>query len=82
MESKNVVFKKSTIFRNNFSEEIKEKIVPLIREYRSYPEEIIFYEGDIDDCSIYFIEKGSVEVFIETKNNSQCSNYMINELIK
>ncbi|KAL4510183.1 hypothetical protein ABPG72_010376 [Tetrahymena utriculariae] len=73
MESKNVVLKKSPIFRNNFSDEIKEKIVPLIREYRCYPEEVICLEGLIDDCSIYFIEKGSVEIYIENKETSQQS---------
>ncbi|EAR97004.2 cation channel family protein (macronuclear) [Tetrahymena thermophila SB210] len=71
MESKNVVLKKSPIFRNNFSEEIKEKIVPLIKEYRCYPEEVICLEGLLDDCSIYFIEKGSVEIYIENKETSQ-----------
>ncbi|KAL4497691.1 hypothetical protein ABPG73_020788 [Tetrahymena malaccensis] len=72
MESKNVVLKKSPIFRNNFSEQIKEKIVPLIKEYRCYPEEVICLEGLLDDCSIYFIEKGSVEIYIENKESSQC----------
>lgn len=68
IESKNVVLKKSAIFRNNFSDVVKEKIAPLIREYRCSPEEIICLEGEQDDCSIYFIEKGSVEIFIESNS--------------
>jgi len=46
VESKNVVLKKSAIFRNYFSDDVKEKIVPLIREYRCSPEEIICLEGE------------------------------------
>jgi len=30
----------------------------LIEEIRVNPEEIIFLEGEVDDSSIYFIEKG------------------------
>jgi len=71
VESKNVVLKKSAIFRNNFSDVVKEKIAPLIREYRCSPEEIICLEGEQDDCSIYFIEKGSVEIFIESNSLKQ-----------
>lgn len=41
-------------------------MIPLIREHRATPDEIICSDGIDDDCSIYFIEKGSVEIFIDT----------------
>jgi potassium voltage-gated channel Eag-related subfamily H protein 5 len=68
MESKNVVLKKSAIFRAHFSEALKEKIVPIIKEYRCSPEELICLEGINDNCAIYFIEKGSVEIVIKSNN--------------
>jgi hypothetical protein len=50
---------------NNFSEGVLYKTVKLIKEYRCTPEEIIFMEGDVDNSAIFFIEKGSVEIFIQ-----------------
>ena len=38
MESKGVALKKSAVFRDNFSEETRLRIVPLIKEYRFTPE--------------------------------------------
>lgn len=47
----------------NFSDSIVQKVLPLIKEFRCTPEEIIYLKGDNDDNSIYFIEKGCVEAF-------------------
>ena len=38
----------------------------LIEEIRCTPEEVIFFEGDIDDSAIYFVDKGKVELFIDS----------------
>lgn len=64
VESNKLVLKDSPIFCKNFSDTIISKTVALIKEYKCTPGEIIFLEGDRDDSSIYFIEKGSVEIFI------------------
>lgn len=40
----------------------------LIKEYKCTPEEVIYLEGEKDDCSIFFIEKGSVELFQEIRS--------------
>ncbi|EWS74108.1 cation channel family protein (macronuclear) [Tetrahymena thermophila SB210] len=63
-ESNNIIFKKSSIFRNNFSSDLKQKIIPLIKEHRATPDELICTENNEDDCSIYFLEKGSVEIVL------------------
>ena len=34
-------------------------------EFRCTPEEIIYFEGEMDDGCIYFLEKGSVELYID-----------------
>ncbi len=40
-----------------------QRTVRLIREYKSTPEELILCRGELDDSSIYFIERGRVELF-------------------
>ncbi len=65
LEANNLVLKDSIIFKNNFSDQIIKKTVPLIKESRITPEENIIIEGFTDDSCIYFIEKGSCEVFID-----------------
>ncbi|KAL4466997.1 hypothetical protein ABPG74_010594 [Tetrahymena malaccensis] len=71
IEANKIVLKNSPVFRKYFSNQLKQSIVSLIKEYRCTPEELICSEGDIDDCSIFFIEKGSVEIFIETQSANQ-----------
>ncbi|EAR97003.2 cyclic nucleotide-binding domain protein (macronuclear) [Tetrahymena thermophila SB210] len=71
IEANKIVLKNSPVFRKYFSSGLKQSIVSLIKEYRCTPEELICSEGDIDDCSIFFIEKGSVEIFIETQSTNQ-----------
>lgn len=39
----------------------------LIKEVKCSPEEIIYLKDDIDDSSIYFIDKGSADIFIDLK---------------
>ena len=40
-----------------------QRTVRLIREYKSTPEELLLCRGELDDSSIYFIERGRVELF-------------------
>ncbi|EAR85804.2 cation channel family protein (macronuclear) [Tetrahymena thermophila SB210] len=55
----------SPLFSNHFSQEFIQKVVPLIKEKRSTPEELIYQENELDDCCIYFIEKGSIDEIID-----------------
>jgi hypothetical protein len=55
IEANKIALKDSPIFCNKFSENTISKTVSLIQELRCTPEEIIFYEGDIDDCAIFFV---------------------------
>lgn len=64
IEANKIVLIDSPIFRNNFSETVISKTVPLIKEYKCTPGEIIFLENDKDDNSIFFIENGSTEIFV------------------
>ncbi len=63
MEANKIAMIDSPVFRENFSESIILKTVPLIKEMRLTPEEKLFDEGDMDDSSIYFIEKGKLELY-------------------
>ena len=40
------------------------KTISLIHEYKCKPEENILVEGSLDESSIYFIETGSVDIFL------------------
>ncbi|EAS07090.2 cation channel family protein (macronuclear) [Tetrahymena thermophila SB210] len=65
LEANNIVLKDSVVFINNFSNQVISRSVPLIKEYRATPDEIILIENTItEDQNIYFIEKGQVEVFL------------------
>ena len=66
-QANKIILKESPIFHENFSVNLLHKIIPLIKEYRCTPEELIFLEGEIDDSSIYFIQNGQIELFY-TKN--------------
>lgn len=55
-------------YMSKFSEKVIRKTVPLIKEYKQTPEETIFLQDQLDDCSIYFVEKGQVELY-HLKNN-------------
>ncbi|KAL4467000.1 hypothetical protein ABPG74_010597 [Tetrahymena malaccensis] len=69
MEGKGIVLKQTAIFRDNFSDAFKQKIVPLIKERHYIPEQMITIQGELDDCDIYFIEKGSVNILIDCNQN-------------
>lgn len=68
IEANKLVLKDSPIFSENFSDEIITKTVSLIKEFRCTPDSIIFKEGQADDKSIYFIQKGKVKLFIKRVN--------------
>ncbi|KAL4438146.1 hypothetical protein ABPG74_016925 [Tetrahymena malaccensis] len=65
VEANKIVLKDNPIFHQNFSKFINDKICGIIQEQRCHPEQIIMKEDEQDDCSIYFIQKGRVEVFIK-----------------
>jgi hypothetical protein len=62
MQANKIALIDSPIFRENFSENVILKTVPLIREVRLNPEENLFSQGDFDECCIYFVEKGLLEI--------------------
>ncbi len=66
VEANRLVLKDTPIFSQNFSERIIEMTVGLIKEYHCTPEQIISFEGTQDECSIFFIEKGQVEIYVDT----------------
>lgn len=55
IEANKIALKDSPIFRNNFSESTISKTVSLIQELRCTPEDVLFYEGDIDNSAIFFV---------------------------
>ncbi|KAL4463876.1 hypothetical protein ABPG74_005813 [Tetrahymena malaccensis] len=67
----------SPLFRDNFSLKTLLKTVSIVTEQRCTPEEIIYLGGESDDNSIYFIEKGQVQVFHTFENpNFDSKNQM------
>ncbi|EAS04885.3 cation channel family protein (macronuclear) [Tetrahymena thermophila SB210] len=71
IEANHLVLSDSPVFRDNFSPEILKRTVPLIKEFRCTPEEIIYFEGETDEGCIYFIEKGSVEIYIDISTGAK-----------
>ena len=58
------VIKDCKLFTQNFSEQFLRRLVLSLQQNRLAPNSNIFLKGDIDNPSIYFIEKGKVELFI------------------
>ncbi|KAL4469565.1 hypothetical protein ABPG74_004818 [Tetrahymena malaccensis] len=48
----------------------KDKIAKIMQEQLYSPAETIFTQGDLDDCSLYYIVKGSVSIIFEPDQNS------------
>jgi CRP-like cAMP-binding protein len=63
LEANKMVLKESPIFYYNFSDAIIQKTVSLIHENNFSPNSEIFTQNELTDSSIFFIEKGSVEIF-------------------
>ena len=57
------------MFYVNFSEKTLKKIVSKIKEIRLFPEEKIFIQNEEDDCSLYFVIKGKMELVSKTGNS-------------
>lgn len=65
IEANKMILVDCHIFSKHFSEEVISKTVSLIKEYKCTPDEVVFLEGDRDDCSIYFIEKvNNIKLFL------------------
>ena len=71
LEANASILRHLKMFSLNFSEELLRDTVPLLREVRFTPGDIIFMKGNSDNKDFYIIRKGKVELFIEThKQNS------------
>ncbi|EAR97549.2 cyclic nucleotide-binding domain protein (macronuclear) [Tetrahymena thermophila SB210] len=70
IEANKVFILESPILKKNFSMQTLLKTISIAQEQKYTPEEVIFLKGDME-CSIYFIERGSVEVQLEGFNNTQ-----------
>ncbi|KAL4481446.1 hypothetical protein ABPG74_007535 [Tetrahymena malaccensis] len=62
--------------------ESKSKIVEIMEECLFSPGEYIFRQGDIDDSSLYYIVKGSVQIIYEYQSNEQAQSLIVTQLKK
>ncbi|KAL4510985.1 hypothetical protein ABPG73_008063 [Tetrahymena malaccensis] len=63
VQSNRLIFKQNRVLRDNFSQEILTKCLPIIQEMRFTQNEMIIDESTGNsDCSIYFVLFGEVEV--------------------
>lgn len=57
----------------NFSEESLRKIVPILKERRYSPGDIIIQDDQNKDCDLHIVTKGSVELFANGDKNNKYS---------
>ncbi|KAL4485671.1 hypothetical protein ABPG72_010933 [Tetrahymena utriculariae] len=82
IEANKVFILESPILKKNFSMQTLLKTISIAQEQKFTPQEVIFLKGDME-FSIYFIERGSVEVQIEGFNfNQQKQNKNIQLILK
>ncbi|EAR97548.2 cyclic nucleotide-binding domain protein (macronuclear) [Tetrahymena thermophila SB210] len=77
IEANRAFILQSPIFNDNFTLKTILKIIPLIKEQKYNPEEVIYFQDETEDTSLYFIEKGQVEIFQASQNMSQQSQSFI-----
>ncbi|EGR32569.1 hypothetical protein IMG5_077350, partial [Ichthyophthirius multifiliis] len=73
IEANKIVLSDCQIFSNNFTDQIVNSTVKIIKELRVNPGEVLCLEGTQDNCAIYFIQKGEVEIYIDSLYNSSLS---------
>ncbi|EAR92159.3 cyclic nucleotide-binding domain protein (macronuclear) [Tetrahymena thermophila SB210] len=80
IEANKIFILESPILRQNFSQQSLLKAIEIAQEQKYTPEENIFQKNDLE-FSIFFIEKGSVEVYIEGFSNLQQKQTKKSQLI-
>lgn len=65
LEANGSILNKYSMFFANFSEKMLRSLMHKMKEVRFNPEDQIFSQNSPDDCEIYFILKGKVEIFLE-----------------
>ncbi|KAL4432260.1 hypothetical protein ABPG74_020228 [Tetrahymena malaccensis] len=83
IEANKIFILESPILRQNFSQQTLLKTIAIAQEQKYTPEENIFLKNEME-FSIYFIERGSVEVYIEGFSNfqqkqSKCTQMILNQ---
>ncbi|EAR99211.2 cation channel family protein (macronuclear) [Tetrahymena thermophila SB210] len=68
LEANKIIFENSNLFKMNFSEQIIQKTIKIIEQREFRPGQKIIVQDVENDNSIYFIEKGSVEVYNSNNN--------------
>ncbi|KAL4492400.1 hypothetical protein ABPG72_005535 [Tetrahymena utriculariae] len=67
------------ILNKIFSQKIQEKSLFIMNDIKFTPGEVIFLEGDYDDCSIYLILEGQVNIY---HTNNKDEDYVVQNLKK
>ncbi|KAL4446018.1 hypothetical protein ABPG74_011010 [Tetrahymena malaccensis] len=67
------------ILHKIFSQKIQEKSLFIMNDIKFTPGEVIFLEGDYDDCSIYLILEGQVNIY---HTNNKDEDYVVQNLKK
>lgn len=70
LESYGSVIKNYSIFWSNFSFNTLKKLVGTIKDYHYLPDDVIFKEGEYENPTIYFIIKGEIELYFESKKRN------------
>ncbi|KAL4446460.1 hypothetical protein ABPG74_001201 [Tetrahymena malaccensis] len=78
IEANRSLIQESQFFKGMFSENTLNRLAQASIEQRCYPEEVIYNKGDSDDCSIYFIEKGSVQCYYYPYEQNEQTKQIIN----
>lgn len=66
MEAYGGTLMKFPLFYANFTQKSLRKVINIFQNHKLFPQEKIFQEAETDDCSIYFIKKGKVQLFTES----------------
>ena len=65
LEANSSIIKNLKMFTRNFSEYLLSDVIPIIKEVRFTPGDIIFSNGETEDKSLFIVRKGQVEIFQE-----------------
>lgn len=80
IEANRLILKENQVLSTTFSETLLMKTLAIVKEYKFTPQQVIISHNQKDDSAVYFIETGSVSVFIENQNNNKIIHIASNQL--
>ena len=80
LEANGNIVNKIELFKSNFSQKTLNSIVKIMKEESFSPGEVIFLQDDHKNHDLFFIKKGTVEIFVENELSEKRNSKLLKTL--